>query len=76
MRRLLLRAHLLGCDPVADFEAAAVIYRRCRTQGITRRGMVDCLIAAVALRTGASLLTCDSDLVRVCGVLGIELDVR
>jgi predicted nucleic acid-binding protein len=36
--------------------------------------MVDCMIAAVALRHGASLLAADSDLDRVAAVMGIDLD--
>jgi predicted nucleic acid-binding protein len=74
LRRLLLRFHLGQVDPVADFEGAARIYRRCRQAGITPRGLVDCLIAAVARRHEATLLTCDIDLDRVAGVIGIELD--
>lgn len=74
LRRLLDRFALLRIDAVADFEAAARIYRRCRRVGVTPRGMVDCLIAAVASRTEASLLVQDIDLVRVAGVVGIDLD--
>ena len=50
LRRLLLRFHLYRFDAVTDFEGAARIYRRCRQAGITPRGLVDCMIAAVALR--------------------------
>lgn len=74
LRRLLLRFPLLPVDTASDFEAAARIYRRCRREGITPRGMVDCLIAAVAWRQGASLLAQDVDLVRVCHVVGIGMD--
>lgn len=74
LRRLLLRFRLLAVEPAADFEAAARIYRRCRGVGATPRGMVDCLIAAVAWRCGAVLLAQDVDLVRVAGVLGVGLD--
>jgi predicted nucleic acid-binding protein len=42
--------------------------------GITPRGMVDCMIAAVARRTGASLLSHDAGLVRIAHVIGIALD--
>jgi len=38
LRRLLGRFHLLGFDAVADFDAAARIYRRCRQVGVTRAG--------------------------------------
>lgn len=74
LRRLLSRFGLLRFDPISDFDAATRIYLACRRQGITPRGMIDCMIAAVALRTGASLLARDADLVRVAGVIGLDLD--
>jgi hypothetical protein len=61
-------------DPAADFEGAARIYRRCRQAGITPRGLVDCMIAAVARRHEPTLLARDIDLDRVAQVIGIELD--
>lgn len=74
LRRLLLRAGLLHFDAATDFDAATRIYRRCRRSGITPRGMIDCMIAAVAWRRGAALLCCDADLDRVAQVIGIDLD--
>ena len=74
LRRLLLRFHRYPFDAVADFEGAARIYRRCRQAGITPRGLVDCMIAAVARRHEATLLACDVDLERVARVIGVELD--
>ncbi len=74
LRRLMLRGGLLPFDPATDFDAAALIYRRCRQAGITPRGMIDCMIAAVAWRRGAGLLCFDVDLERVASVIGIELD--
>jgi len=74
LRRLLLRFTLLGFDAAADFDAAARIYRRCRAAGFTPRGMVDCMIVAVAWRHGASLLAEDVDLHRLGQIVGIELD--
>jgi predicted nucleic acid-binding protein len=74
LRRLLLRFHLYPFDAVADFEGAARIYRRCRQAGITPRGLVDCMIAAVARRHEATLLACDVDLERLARVIGVELD--
>jgi len=41
---------------------------------VTPRGLVDCLIASVAHRHGATLLAADADLPRVAGVVGIDLD--
>jgi predicted nucleic acid-binding protein len=74
LRRLLLRFPLLSFDAAVDFEAAASIYRQCRRAGVTPRGMVDCMIASVARRHGASLLTADADLGRVARIVAIDLD--
>jgi predicted nucleic acid-binding protein len=74
LRRLLLRFELLTFDAVADFDGAVRIYRRCRAAGVTPRGLVDCMIAAVAWRLGAVLLSHDADMDRVAGVVGIALD--
>jgi predicted nucleic acid-binding protein len=74
LRRLLLRFHLLGFDASTDFEAAVRIYRRCRNVGITPRGALDCMIAAVAWRTSASLLAHDADMYRISRVVGVDLD--
>ena len=74
LRRLLLRFDLLAFDTAVDFDAAARIYRRCRREGVTPIGMVDCLIASVAGRHEATLLAQDADLSRIARVLGIELD--
>jgi predicted nucleic acid-binding protein len=74
LRRLLRRFELLGFDAVSDFDGAVTIYRRCRAAGVTPRGMLDCMIAAVAWRTGARLLSHDADMDRVAGVVEIELD--
>lgn len=74
LRRLLLRFELLRFDPVVDFDGAARVYRTCRRAGVTPRGLVDCMIASVAHRHGATLLALDRDLDRVADVVGIEID--
>jgi predicted nucleic acid-binding protein len=74
LRRLLLSFGFEPFDAVTDFDAAAKIYRRCRQAGVTPRGMVDCMIAAVAYRRGAALLSWDADMDRVARVIGFELD--
>jgi predicted nucleic acid-binding protein len=74
LRRLLARGTLLRLEPVTDFEAAARIHRSCRRAGVTPRDLLDCLIAAVALRCGAVLLAHDADLQRVAAVMGIGSD--
>jgi predicted nucleic acid-binding protein len=74
LRRLLLSFSWLGIDVAADFEGAARIYRRCRAGGITPRGLVDCLIVAIALRTGSALLTADGDLHRMASVVPLDIE--
>lgn len=74
LRRLLLRCTQLPFDAASDFDGAVRIYRRCRAVGVTPRGLVDCMVAAVAWRTGAALLAHDVDLDRVATVLGIDVD--
>ena len=74
LRRMLARFALLRFDAVTDFEAAARIYRQCRRAGTTPRGMVDCMIAAVAWRHDAALLSWDADMARLADVIGFRLD--
>jgi predicted nucleic acid-binding protein len=74
LRRLLLRFQLIRFDAAADFDGAMRIYRRCRAAGVTPRGLIDCMIAAVAWRSQATLLAFDADLDRVARVIGIDLD--
>ena len=60
LRRLLARASILPIQPV-DYDAAAALYRACRARGRTVRKLIDCLIAAVAIRGDASVLHLDAD---------------
>jgi predicted nucleic acid-binding protein len=61
LRRLLNRCTFLRLEEPPDHEAAAALYRACRRGGKTIRKLPDCLIAAVAIRTGAKLLHRDGD---------------
>lgn len=74
LRALLERFHLLRFDPVVDFDSAVRIYRTCRKGGVTPRGLVDCTVAAVALRHGVPVLAHDTDLARIGQVMPLELD--
>ena len=74
LRRLIGRFALLRFDASVDFEAAARIYRACRRHGVTPRGMIDCMIASVAIRHGASLLAADVDFERLASMAGVALD--
>lgn len=61
LRRFLYGLHFLPVDGPADYESAAELYRLCRRGGETPRQLADCLIAAVAIRTGADLVCADAD---------------
>ncbi len=74
LRRLLGRFELLSFDAVTDFDGAVTIYRRCRAAGVTPRGMLDCMIAAVAWRRNATLLAHDADMAHVARIIEIKLD--
>ena len=74
LRRMLLRFDLAPFDAVTDFDAATTIYRRCHQAGVTPRGMVDCMIAAVAHRRALTLLAWDADMIRVAEVIGVDVD--
>ena len=72
LRRFVTGAVLIPFDSVADFEAAAWIYRH--GQGIARRvGQLDCLILAVAQRSEATLVTSDSGQAALAQRLGMDV---
>jgi predicted nucleic acid-binding protein len=58
----------------ADLDAGVTVYRRCRQVGVTPTGLVDCVIVALALRHGATLLTADVGQARAAQVVGLPLD--
>jgi len=60
LRRLLARAVVLPTGPT-DYEDGAAMYRRCRREGSTVRRLLDCLIAAVAVRAEVPVLHADAD---------------
>ena len=60
LRGLLARATVVPLT-AADYDEAAALYRVCRRKGETVRRLIDCLIAAVAIRVDAALLHSDAD---------------
>jgi predicted nucleic acid-binding protein len=60
LRGLLARGVLIPTEPI-DYEEAAALYRRCRRRGETIRRLIDCLIAATAIRTSLPILHSDND---------------
>ena len=61
LRARLLALPRLSVRGLADFESAADLYRTCRGRGATVRKLIDCLIAAVAIRESATVLHNDRD---------------
>ena len=60
LRGLLARGSLLPTEPT-DYEEAAALYRTCRRGGETVRKLIDCLIAATAIRSAIRVLHSDND---------------
>ena len=60
LRRLLARASIVSVRAM-DYEGAATLFRACRRSGETVRKLIDCLIAAVAIRADLPLLHADAD---------------
>jgi predicted nucleic acid-binding protein len=73
LRRLLARATLLPTESI-DFDAAAAIFRNCRSQGKTVRKLIDCLIAAVAMRANVALLHMDQDFTSIAAATELRID--
>ena len=74
LRRLLTSFRWIPADPVADFEGAARVYRACRAAGVTPRGLIDCMIVSIAIRSGAALLAADKDYEQIATVMPLRLD--
>jgi len=73
LRRLLTSYEWLPTDTVSDFEGASVIYRQCRKEGITPRGLIDCIIVNIAIRTSSQLLAADKDFHDISKVVPVKL---
>ncbi len=73
LRALLARTHTLALTP-ADYEDAAALYRGCRAQGITVRALIDCLIAAAAIRSDVPVLHCDVDFDGIASAMPLAID--
>jgi predicted nucleic acid-binding protein len=69
----LAACRLVSVDNAADWEDAAAVYQRCRRSGETPRRLLDCLIAAVAIRAGAPVLARDRDYELIARHSSLEL---
>ena len=74
LRRLLARASTLPTEPV-DYDAAAALYRTCRQRGHSVRKLIDCLIAAVAIRGNLPVLHRDADFDILAQHTTLQIDV-
>lgn len=74
LRRLLTSFTWLPTEASTDFEGAARLYRSCRSSGVTPRGLIDCMIASIALRTNATVLTADRDFALMADVVPLQID--
>lgn len=75
LRGLLARASLLPTTS-ADYDAAASMYRSCRAGGDTVRRLIDCLIAAVAVRNDVEVIHADTDFLALARHTGLRLHPR
>jgi len=61
IHRFVNQFEIVTIAPLVDSVLAAELYRACRRKGETVRTMIDCLIAAIALRRRAAVLAKDQD---------------
>ena len=76
IRRSLLVFGIEAVEPVGDAEHAAAIHRRCRRAGMTIRSLIDCQIAAMALRLDTPVAHRDRDfevMAQHCGLQTLPL---
>lgn len=73
LRALLLRGPFLAVAGLQDWEDAARLYRTTRSQGLTVRSTVHCLIAAVALRNDTPVMARDRDFMVLAEISDLEL---
>ena len=63
---------VLSVDPELDFRQAATLYLAVRRTGRTPRSLVDCLIAATAVRHEAELVHADADFEAIAAVWPLQ----
>ncbi len=73
-RRLLQRFIVEPLAPVRDAEDAAAIHRCCRRGGDTVRSLIDCQVAAMALRIGVPVAHRDRDYEVIRAHCGLETE--
>jgi len=74
LERLVNGLPSLKIDESVDFRSAAAIYRAARRAGHTIRNINDCLIAALSVRHGASIIHRDEDFEVIAAITGLEAE--
>ena len=72
LRSLIALATSLPVEP-AQYEHAALLYRRARAEGRTVRSLVDCLVAATAIDHDVPLLHADRDFGAIAATSSLRL---
>lgn len=72
LERTLMQFELEPAMPIEDARTAARIHRTCRQQGETVRSLVDCYVAAAALRLGLPVMHRDRDFEVIGRYLGLS----
>ena len=72
LERLVNGLPSLQIDVALDFRSAATIYRTARRAGQAIRSLNDCLIAAVSIRHGASIVHRDADFEVIAAITGVD----
>ena len=72
LEKFLARTTVIKTESI-DYNNAAAIYRACRRLGLTIRTHIDCLIAAIAIRTDTDLLHNDSDFDAIAQVTKLKI---
>jgi hypothetical protein len=73
LRRMIAPCRSLEPTYPETYEHAAALFRRCRLAGRSVRGTVDCLIAAIAIEHGATVVALDRDMTTLHTVCGMSL---
>jgi predicted nucleic acid-binding protein len=71
-RQRLQRFEIEPLAPVRDAEDAAAIHRECRRHGHTVHSMIDCLVAAMAIRLDQQVAHRDRDFELIAAHCGLQ----
>lgn len=74
LERVLKSFEWIETDVHSDFDSASRVYSLCRAAGFTPRGLIDCMIAAIAMRTRSTLLTADRDFIAISEIMPLMLE--